>query len=391
MSSNKPEIDLLSNDLSQPVEQLLNRSRLRSGRLPENWRQWFPEILGNSRAVSQALEIIAKIAGSDGSVLISGESGTGKELVASAIHRVSARANNRFIAVNCSAIPEQLLESELFGHEKGAFTGADKRRTGLFESAEGGTVFLDEIGDMPFNLQSKLLRVLQERQFTPLGSNEIKKVDVRVIAATNIDLQQAIHEKKFRADLFYRLNVLPVVLPPLRDRLDDLESLSESFLKTANRIHGFEEPCYLGARVLGIMRQYPWPGNVRELQNVIERMVVIKGGGQISPEQLPKEIFGKRDSNPLDSIVQNMRPIDEPKTASDVSAHAALDDMSILPDSGIKLCEFIEDLENKLILQALERTDHNKNKAAKLLGLNRTTLVERIKKRKIAPLKPASR
>lgn len=366
--------------------------RLESGRLPSNWRSWFSEILGNSQAIHQTLETVAKVASSDGSVLIYGESGTGKELIASSIHRISHRKNKKFIALNCSAIPEALLEAELFGHEKGAFTGADKKRLGLFEAANGGTVFLDEIGDMPINLQAKLLRVLQEKEYTPLGSHEIKTVDVRIIAATNVQLEHAVKDKAFRADLFYRLNVFPVNLPPLRERLDDLEVLIEEFLKTANRIHRFAEPCVLNHRVLGFMRQYTWPGNVRELQNVIERMVVIRGGGTINIEHLPKEILNRTDieQNKAVSMPQKAEikaiPI-QPKTVGQVMYPESFGG---LPEGGMNLTSFIESLENKLILDALERTKNNKNQAAKLLGMNRTTLVERIKKRNIAPLNPPS-
>lgn len=368
--------------------------RLDSGRLPANWRGWFSEILGHSQAINQTLETVAKIASSDGSVLIYGESGTGKELIASAVHRISSRKSKKFIALNCSAIPEALLESELFGHEKGAFTGADKKRLGLFEVANGGTIFLDEIGDMPMNLQAKLLRVLQEKQYTPLGSHEIKTVDVRIIAATNVQLESAVKYKTFRSDLYYRLNVFPVNLPPLRERLDDLEVLIDEFMKTANRIHRFAEPCVMNHRVFSQMRQYTWPGNVRELQNVIERMVVIKGGGMINIEHLPKEILKRTDLEQLESAVG--RQPNEIKPIASIEEPRAIDQTIYpesfggLPENGMDLTSFIEKLENKLILDALKRTKNNKNQAAKLLGMNRTTLVERIKKRNIAPLNSPS-
>ncbi len=367
--------------------------RGQAGRLPANWRTLFPEILGESKAVLSALETVAKVATADGSVLIFGESGTGKELVASAIHRVSSRRSNRFIAINCSAIPEALLEAELFGHEKGAFTGADKKRVGLFEVANKGSIFLDEIGDMPLNLQSKLLRVLQEKQYSPIGSNEVKSVDVRVIAATHVDLTTAISEKRFRADLFYRLNVLPIELPPLRERLDDIAILTENFLKEANRLNKFNEASYFTNRVYHLMRQHNWPGNVRELYNFVERMVVIKGGGAIQPDHLPKDIFSNKKrwgslelpESQAKNFVQSLPGGSQSESLSESKGTEAL---SALPEEGMDLCQYILDLENRLILEALARTNNNKNQAAKLLGLNRTTLVERIKKRKLAHIHP---
>jgi len=204
----------------------------------EHWRNSFPEIIGRSIPMMNVLETVSKVARSDSAVLIYGESGTGKELIAKALHRLSPRADKAFVAINCSAIPELLLESELFGYEKGAFTGADKRRAGKFEHASGGTIFLDEIGDMPAQLQAKLLRVLQEKRFTPIGSNESREADVRIIAATNVDLESAVKKQTFRLDLYYRLNVLPVQLPALRERSEDIPSLLEHFLEISNRAGG---------------------------------------------------------------------------------------------------------------------------------------------------------
>ncbi len=354
----------------------------------ENWRECFPEIIGRSRPVLRVLETIAKIARTDSSVLIYGESGTGKELIAASLHRLSQRSSKRFVALNCSAIPENLLESELFGHEKGAFTGAINRRPGHFELAEGGTLFLDEIGDMPGRLQSKLLRVLQEKQYTSVGGHTLKYTNVRIIAATNINLEKAVAEGRFRLDLFYRLNVLPIVLPPLRERENDVTELLFHFLQTANRIHSADKPCSLSDEVIAVLSRNQWPGNIRELQNLVERLVIMRNGGEINVSHLPPEYanpkilsavpvspsptFDLQEMNAAVKTFPQDRPITYPV------------DFGALPKEGINLTDYIEGLENNLILQALDRTRNNKNQAAKLLGLNRTTLVERIKKRKIS-------
>jgi len=361
----------------------------------ENWRDCFPEIIGRSPAISDILMTVAKIARSDSAVLVFGESGTGKELIASALHRLSTRSEKRFVPINCSAIPENLLESELFGHEKGAFTGATSRRAGHFEVANGGTIFLDEIGDMPLRLQAKLLRVLQEKQFTAVGGSHLKQADVRIVAATNIDLEKAIRNGQFRLDLFYRLNVLPVTLPPLRERRPDIVSLLDHFLNIANRIHNLSEPCYLSDPAMELLCSYEWPGNIRELQNLVERLVILKNGGEILAEHLPNEVRLSRSINdsdytstrtntsmplaPIAQTLQNNEGTQQPR------------ERFTLPRDGINLTQYVESLENQMIIEALERTHHNKNQAAKLLGLNRTTLVERIKKRKIISPNPAQK
>ncbi|MFY7930302.1 MAG: sigma-54 interaction domain-containing protein, partial [Oligoflexus sp.] len=305
-----------------------------------------------------------------------------------ALHRLSQRAGRRFLAINCSAIPETLLESELFGYVKGAFTGADKGRKGYFEEAAGGTLFLDEIGEMPPRLQAKLLRVLQEKQFSPVGSNEVKYADVRVITATNVDLEDAVAHQRFRLDLFYRLNVLPILLPPLRDRKGDVRLLLDYFIEHSNQVHSLHNPCYMNPEVYQCLERYSWPGNVRELQNLVERLVVMSGGGMITLEALPSEYRQVKSG----ASVRDAEPIrgDEGPTLSSVGitqTHV----LDILPEEGLDLEHFIEHLENTLIMQALHRTGHNKNQAAKLLGLNRTTLVERIKKRKLVPLNSPSK
>ncbi len=386
---NTPEIRRSEEDSSR-AQSMLFRGKGRSGLQYGDWQQLFPEIIGRSTTMLKSLETVAKIAHSESAVLISGESGTGKELIASAIHRLSSRSARPFVAINCSAIPENLLESELFGHEKGAFTGADRRRMGRFDAASGGTLFLDEIGDMPLALQAKLLRVLQEKKFTPLGGNETRDADVRIVAATNLDLERAVKGGTFRLDLFYRLNVLPVILPSLRERAEDIPELLEHFLDLANRMHGYDAPSTLGPESMHALCSFGWPGNVRQLQNMIERLVVLKGGGEITREDLPAEFTHAAPACVIPTVVANaavplaVRAVEALKTVIPSN-------FGELPREGLDMLRYIEDLENSLILQALERTGQNKNQAAKLLGLNRTTLVERIKKRGLAPLNEPAR
>lgn len=318
----------------------------------------FDNIIGQSEAIMQVLELIEKVSSSDSTVLIKGESGTGKELVAKAIHYNSPRANKRLIPVNCGAIPAELLESELFGHIKGAFTGAISNRIGRFELAHEGTIFLDEIGEMSPSLQVKLLRVIQERQFEPVGSTKTMEVDVRIIAATNIDLEKAVEDGRFREDLFYRLNVIPIQIPSLRERNSDIPLLLQYFMQLFNRaknknLQGFDP------LTIEILSQYPWPGNVRELENLVERIAILKGSGVIHPHDLPEKYQNKK--NIAHSTELN------------------------LPDSGIDFNSAVDSYENALIMKALERTNWNRNQAANLLKLNRTTLVEKIKKKGLIP------
>ena len=397
-------------------------------RVAENWQQAFPEIVGRSLAMSKVLETVAKISRSESSVLINGDSGTGKELIARAIHRLSGRAHKPFIAINCSAIPENLLESELFGHEKGAFTGAVQRHHGVFSRAEGGTLFLDEIGDMAHSLQSKLLRVLQEKTYTPVGGKELCRADVRVIAATHVDLEGAIANGTFRSDLYYRINVLPVTLPALKERREDIPLLLNHFIEVSNRMHPQQAQCWITQEAALILSSQPWPGNIRQLQNLVERLVVMRGGGPIGVEHLPVEYLTSAginsSSSPASQLTNRIdhqtiahmprhngpvrvepkqdnlsmtRPFPSGTSLSDLnprpgSAAAPMTPATfgVLPPEGINLIEFIENLENSLITQALQRTDNNRNQAARLLGMNRTTLVERIKKRKLSPMNPAS-
>jgi two-component system, NtrC family, response regulator HydG len=305
-------------------------------------------IIGRSPAIRAVLDVLFLAAPTDATVLIEGETGTGKELVAKALHRLSRRARGPFVAVNCAALPETLVESELFGHAKGAFTGADKPRAGRFREADGGTLFLDEIGEMPLALQSKLLRVIQEGEVQPLGVDKPQPVDVRVVAATNRNLGELAAAGKFRSDLYYRLNVVPLQLPPLRDRREDLAALAGHFLRETGRT--------FSAEAMASLERYPWPGNVREMENVVARLKVLKPEGDFQLADLPQAIRG---AQPLPGLPQNPAP----SSATGVDLYAALGE-----------------LEDRLIREALERSGGNKNQAAQSLGLNRTTLVEKLRK-----------
>ncbi len=320
----------------------------------------FDNIIGKSEKVLDVLSMVERVAECESTVLITGESGTGKELIAKAIHFNSNRAKAPFIPINCGAIPSELLESELFGHMKGSFTGATQNRVGRFELAEGGTLFFDEIGDMSPSLQVKLLRVLQDRKFEPVGSTKTISSNVRIIAATNIDLEKAVAEGKFREDLFYRLNVIPIKMPALRERAGDISILIHHFIKkfnanTKNMISG------ITPSALDLLNIYPWPGNIRELENLVERLSIIKGSGIIDVLDLPEKY-----------------------RASDLGAIADTSRIHI-PESGMDFNTAVDNYENSLILQALEKTGWNRNQAALLLRLNRTTLVEKIKKKGLRP------
>jgi DNA-binding NtrC family response regulator len=316
----------------------------------------FENIIGDHEKMQKVFEIVEKVADTDSTILILGESGTGKELIAKAIHYNSYRRERPFIPVNCAAIPSELLESELFGHEKGAFTNAIRTRIGRFELANGGAVFLDEIGDMNPLLQTKLLRVLQERQFERIGGIKAIKTDIRIIAATHQDLKLAVQQKRFREDLYYRLNVIPLRVPPLRERRSDIPLLVHHFLDHFNRskkkrIKGINDEameCLMG---------YDWPGNVRELENTIERVVILVDHDTIFPQDLPEKFHDL--------------PLSEPAQTPDI------------PEEGISLDTAVNEFEKNLILQALIKTGWVKNKAARLLNLNRTTLIEKIKRQNL--------
>ena len=311
----------------------------------------FGELIGRSPAMQRLYRTIDKVAATDATVLITGESGTGKELVARALHRRSGRSRGPFVAVNCAAIPETLIESELYGHEKGAFTGADRRREGRFEEAEGGTLLLDEIAAMPLPLQPKLLRVLQERRFSRLGGRGEVDCDVRVVAATNQDLLELAGRGHFREDLFYRLHVVPVELPPLRERREDVPLLAAEFLARASGRHGVEV-APLPPAVLRRLMEHPWPGNVRELANVVERLVLLAEDGRVRVEDLPPEL-------------------EAAGAASGVR----------LPPQGVDW----EAMEEQLLRQALERSGGNRAAAARLLGLGYKALLYRLRKHGLEP------
>lgn len=341
---------LMQKDLQAENKQL--RSELKK-------RYHFDAIIGESDEIKGVLEMVSKVADSDSTILVTGESGTGKELIARAIHYNSTRAQGPFIAINCGAIPSELLESELFGHIKGAFTGAIANRVGRFELADGGTIFLDEIGDLQPALQVKLLRVLQEKSFEPVGGAKSISVNVRVIAATNKNLDDAVLQDRFREDLYYRLNVIPVAIPALRERKSDIPLLLNHFIQQLNKskgknIHG------INAEAQQALLNYPWPGNIRELENLMERLAILKGQGQIEINDLPI------------------------KYRSHVAAQ--VDTVAVeVPDQGMDFNTAVDQFENALILRALEKTGWNRNQAAALLSLNRTTLVEKIKKKGLRP------
>jgi len=309
-------------------------------------RELFPEIVGSSPVMRNVFTQILKVAPTDATVLISGESGTGKELIATGIHKHSRRKNGPFVKVNCVAVPEGLMESEFFGHEKGAFTGAVEQKKGKFEQADGGTIFLDEIGDMPETTQAKLLRVLQEREFERVGGSKTLKVDVRLIAATNKNLPQMIKEGKFREDLFFRLNVFPVNLPPLRERKEDIALLADYFLSQ------LPNPTTLSTPVLQALIGYSWPGNVRELKNILEQASILSDNGIIEMCHLPA-LFRNDIGNRLN-----------------ISADLSLDEKLNL-------------MEKELIIDALRKTGGIQVKAADILGINQRSLWHRIKKLQI--------
>jgi two-component system response regulator AtoC len=338
-------------------------------------------LLGNSTAIRKLFDTLVRVAPSKSSVLIQGESGTGKELVAQAVHRFSRRAMGPLVAVNCAAIPEPLLESELFGHVKGAFTGATANRAGRFKAAHGGTIFLDEIGEMPLGLQGKLLRVLQERTVEPVCSTKPEPVDFRVVAATNRNLEEMVAKGSFRGDLFYRLNVVPLTLPALRDRPGDVAVLARLFVSRANQAR--EQKLTLSPAALAAMERYPWPGNVRELENLIERLMLLRSEGEIGLDDLPANLRdAPAPSVPVPSEAAPASAAASPPVSASAAGSAPAPGFSgALPPEGVDLYAVLGEIEDRLIREALERSGGNKNQAAKILGLNRTTLVEKLKKK----------
>lgn len=345
-------------------------------------------LAGRSKVIATIRESIQQVADSEATVLILGESGTGKEVVAQALHRQSSRRDYPFVPVNCGAIPGELLESELFGHEKGAFTGALNSRQGRFELAEGGTLFLDEIGDMPMAMQVKLLRVLQERCFERVGSNKTIECNVRIIAATHRQLENEIRENRFREDLFYRLNVFPIELPALRERVEDIPDL---IMDLSSRLQAAKRPSVrFSDAAIFVLKQHHWPGNVRELANLIERLSVIKPGGLIDVYDLPEK-FRQYCSE----LPENLQVNNEPNENEDDDelvevgnfvpesfglVQTSLGELAKLPAHGIDLKEYLSDMETDLIRQALTECNGVVAHAAKRLNMRRTTLVEKLKK-----------
>jgi sigma-54 specific flagellar transcriptional regulator A len=330
----------------------------------------FRSLVGTSRAVQSVRKMIQQVANSDANVLILGESGTGKEVVARNLHYYSARRQNAFVPVNCGAIPADLLESELFGHEKGAFTGAISARQGRFELAESGTLFLDEIGDMSLNMQVKLLRVLQERTFERVGSNKSIEADVRIIAATHRDLEDAISNGKFREDLFYRLNVFPIEMPPLRERVEDIPLLVNELIRRIE--HEKRGSVRLTQGAILALCQYNWPGNVRELANLVERLAILFPFGVVDVGDLPEKFQTdevRSETSALSDEILTAQPM-----------QYSLDAEPRLPRDGLDLKEHLSNLEIGFIKQALDDANGVVAQAAKRLGMRRTTLVEKLRK-----------
>ncbi len=337
-------------ELVRVVERVVREASLRrevSRLRKEVHREYsFHQILGKSKAIQAVFDLIRRVADSPTNVLITGESGTGKELVAKAIHFNSDRKEAPFIPVNCAAIPEQLLESELFGHMRGAFTDAKADKRGLFEEAQKGTLFLDEISELPLMLQAKLLRVIQEKEIRRVGANKSVAVDVRVIAATNLNLAEEVKAKRFRDDLYYRLNVIELKLPPLRERREDIPLLVEAFLKKCGEVRR-KEVKGVSEAALAMLMDYAWPGNVRELENIVERAVTLSRGDKISPDDLPLSVQGARgDRRVLDEAAEKTLPLHE--------------------------------IEKEYIKKILEKTGGNKYQAAHALGIDRKTLYRKL-------------
>lgn len=343
---------LVARSLEHKVLKAENREYKKQVRSQYN----FQNIVGKSDAIQTAFEVVKKVADTDSTVLLLGESGTGKELFARAIHYNSARAAKPLVAVNCGAIPEPLLESELFGHVKGAFTGAVQSKMGRFFSANEGTIFLDEIGEMSPRLQVKLLRVIQERRVEPVGSTKSQEVDMRIIVATHRNLEEMVRRGEFREDLYYRLHVIPLRIPPLRERADDIPLLVGHFLEVYSKANNLPPPI-ISPAILEMFSKYDWPGNIRELENAIERLVILKSGKEVAVSDFPEKFLNA----------------EKPVVPTPVK----------IPDAGISFKCAVQDFENGLILKALEKANWNKNKAAHLLKLNRTTLVEKIKKKQL--------
>ncbi|MDQ7833419.1 MAG: sigma-54 dependent transcriptional regulator [Desulfovibrionaceae bacterium] len=330
-------------------------------------------IVGKSPVLGEVYRILGKVAPTDSTVLVTGESGTGKELLVRALHANSRRQGRPFVPVNCGAIPRDLLESELFGHEKGAFTSAIRCRPGRFELADGGTIFLDEIGEMDLSLQVKILRVLQEKEFERVGGTKTMKVDVRIVAATNRDLEEEVRTGRFREDLFYRLNVIPLHLPPLRKRGEDILLLADHFLNRFCK-QKQRKKMSIPPASRDLFLRYPWPGNVRELENFMERLSILCEHDEIHPEDLPRKILDVAGV-----------AVPEVQVAADPSSNGFVwPTISHLREKSLGLKDFLDQVEERLLLEALEEAGGVKNQAAEILCIKRTTLIEKLKKRNLA-------
>jgi DNA-binding NtrC family response regulator len=342
------EPDALVVEVQRATERSLLRAENRRLRRQLDGPARFPSIIGQSKKMREVLDLVDAVAASDANILVLGENGSGKEMIADVVHAHSTRASGPFIKINCAAIPRDLIESELFGYRRGAFTGAHSDKAGLLAMAQGGSVLLDEVGEMPAYLQAKLLRVLQEREYRPLGSDQVVRVDFRLLCATNVDVDVALRERRLREDLFFRINTITVRVPPLRDRLEDLAPLCQYFLRKYNEKHGRQIRA-VGPGAYQRMMRHRWPGNVRELENVVERGVLVARGDELTAEDLPTSIV-------------TLPPTGE-AFAGGVPADLTL-----------------AEIERLAILQALQRTHGNKQKAAQLLGLYRPTLYSKMQK-----------
>ncbi len=370
---------LVSDALLSDVQYMLHRAQIfrelsQPAEVAFGLEQAFSDLAGGSAVMNDVRGLMAQVATRDVSVLINGESGTGKEVVANCLHKASARSEGPFVPLNCGAIPSELLESELFGHEKGAFTGAVSSRPGRFELADGGTLFLDEIGDMPLNMQVKLLRVIQEKCFERVGGTKTIDCDVRIIAATHKNLEEMIDEGKFREDLYYRLNVFPIAMPALRERTDDIPTLTELFIRRAEA-EGFGRIKIMPA-VIHSLQQHPWSGNVRELANLIERLTIMHPDSVISISELPEKFrYLEEDAGDISLKARLHEECDHSLTdASDAQVG------HVLPEDGIDLKAYLEGIEQVLIEQALDTTANVVARAADKLQIRRTTLVEKMRK-----------
>jgi DNA-binding NtrC family response regulator len=345
-------------EASLVIKQALKHRRLKEEncylKAQLNEKHGFGNIIGKSKSMQEVFQLVETIAGTSSTILITGETGTGKELIAKAVHYRSLRKNQKIVCINCGAIPENLLESELFGHLKGAFTGADQTRIGRFEQANKGTIFLDEIGNMSQALQVKLLRVIQEREFERIGGSESIKIDVRIIAATSANLKEMVERNEFRSDLYYRLNVIPIHLPALRERREDIPLLVRHFVEKHRQLLGHDSKT-VSQEAMKMLMNFNWPGNIRQLENAIERAVALMGmRTMILPMDLPQEIQNTNNNLFLSEV--------------------------FIPDDGVNFNTQVSSLERELILQSLRRTNGNRGEAAKLLSLKRTTLVEKLKR-----------